>query len=76
MSQTRTDLSSAFLTEQQRQIRETARKLARDVIAPTAAERDRSGAWPRDELAALAAQGFMGMTIPQEYGGSETGFVA
>ena len=69
------DSASIFLTEQQRMIRDTARRLAREMIAPTAAERDRTGAWPRAELAALAEQGFMGMTIPQEYGGSETGFL-
>lgn len=75
MALSKVDSSSVFLTEQQRMIRDTARKLARDVISPTAAERDRTGAWPRAELAALAEHGFMGMTIPQEYGGSETGFL-
>jgi len=57
-------------------IRDAARRLAREVIAPTAAERDRASAWPKAELAALAKSGFMGMTIPQDYGGSETGFLA
>ncbi|MBI5261846.1 MAG: acyl-CoA dehydrogenase family protein [Bradyrhizobium sp.] len=75
MDLSKVDSTSVFLTEQQRMIRDTARRLARDVIAPTAAERDRTGAWPRAELAALAEHGFMGMTIPQEYGGSETDFL-
>jgi alkylation response protein AidB-like acyl-CoA dehydrogenase len=69
-------VSGPFLTDQQRMIRDTARQLARDVIAPTAAERDRTSAWPTAELKVLADHGFMGMTIPEEYGGSETGFVA
>lgn len=68
--------SDPFLSDQQRMIRETARKLGRDVLAPTAAERDRSSAWPTQELKVLATQGFMGMTVPEEYGGSGAGFLA
>jgi alkylation response protein AidB-like acyl-CoA dehydrogenase len=67
--------SGLFLTDQQRMIRDAARKLAREVLAPTAAERDRTSAWPTAELKILAENGFMGMTIPEEYGGSETGFL-
>jgi alkylation response protein AidB-like acyl-CoA dehydrogenase len=68
--------SESFLSDQQRMVRDTARKLGRDVLAPTAAERDRTSAWPTAELKVLAAQGFMGMTIPEEYGGSGAGFLA
>jgi alkylation response protein AidB-like acyl-CoA dehydrogenase len=70
------DSSSLFFTEQQRMIRDTARKLAREVLAPTAAERDRTSSWPAAELKVLAEHGFMGMTVPEEYCGSETGFLA
>ena len=59
-----------FLSDQQRMIRDTARKIAGDVVTPTAAERDRTSTWPAEELKKLAAQGFMGMTVPEEYGGS------
>jgi alkylation response protein AidB-like acyl-CoA dehydrogenase len=65
-----------FLSEQQRMVRDTARRLGREVLAPTAAERDRTSAWPAKELRVLAAQGFMGMTVPEEYGGSASGFLA
>jgi len=68
--------SEPFLSDQQRMIRDTARKLGRDVLAPTAAERDRTSAWPTQELKVLGAQGFMGMTVPEEYGGSGAGFLA
>lgn len=68
--------SELFLSEQQRMVRDAARKLGRDVLAPTAAERDRTSAWPTEELKVLGAQGFMGMTIPQEYSGSASGFLA
>lgn len=68
--------SDMFLSDQQRMIRDSARKIARDVLTPTAAERDRTSTWPTGELKALAAQGFMGMTIPEEFGGSGVGFLA
>jgi len=68
--------SDPLLSDQQRMIRDTARKLGSDVLAPTAAERDRTSAWPTQELKLLAAQGFMGMTVPEEYGGSGSGFLA
>ena len=44
------DNSGAFLSEQERMVRDSARKVAQEVVAPTAAERDRSAAWPRREL--------------------------
>ncbi|ROT97371.1 acyl-CoA dehydrogenase [Altererythrobacter sp. FM1] len=65
-----------MLSDQQCMIRDLARKIANDFLAPTAAERDRTSAWPTDELRMLAAQGFMGMTVPEEFGGSNTGFLA
>lgn len=64
------------LTEQQELIRQAARRLAREVIAPTAAARDKSHAWPHEELKAVSELGFMGMLIPEEYGGSDIGFLA
>ncbi|MBT13425.1 MAG: acyl-CoA dehydrogenase [Oceanospirillaceae bacterium] len=66
----------AFLTEQQEMVRQTAEKVAREIIAPTAADRDKSKAWPAEELGALAKSGFMGMMIPEAYGGSDTGFLS
>lgn len=77
MSRHSTDQTSGFfLTDQQIMIRDAARKLARDVLAPTAAERDRTSTWPTEELRILGRQGFMGMTVPEVYGGSESGFLA
>ncbi|MFM0094602.1 acyl-CoA dehydrogenase family protein [Paraburkholderia sediminicola] len=69
------DTSAAFLSEQEVLIRDSARKVAAEVVAPTAAERDRTCAWPRDELKAVAELGFLGMLIPEEYGGSGSSFV-
>ena len=57
------------LSESQRLIQQTARRLAEDVFAPRAADVDRSEAYPWDNVEALADAGLMGMTIPEEYGG-------
>lgn len=68
------NVSNAFLSEQETMIRESARRVAKEVVAPTAADRDRSGAWPRDEIRAVAEVGFMGMLAPQEHGGAGLSF--
>ncbi|RJF91887.1 acyl-CoA dehydrogenase family protein [Noviherbaspirillum saxi] len=69
------DTSAVFLSEQEVMIRDAARKVAREVVAATAAERDRTAAWPRDELRAAAELGFLGMHVPEEFGGSGLSFV-
>jgi len=67
------DVSSLFLSEQQILIRDTARRVAREIVAPTAAQRDLESAWPHKELRDLAELGFLGMLIPEEYGGTQAG---
>ena len=57
------------LTPEQLDLQARARELARTVIAPRAAEVDRSEQYPWDNVAALQAAGFTGMTIPKEHGG-------
>ena len=65
-----------MLTDDQIMIRDTARQFARERLAPTAAERDRTGETPRGLLAEMGALGFMGMTIPEEWGGAGADTVA
>ncbi len=72
-----TDTSDAvFLTEQQIMVRDTAARVARDVVQPTAAARDKSKEWPGRELEAMAEAGLMGMMVEEEYGGSKTDFLS
>ncbi|MDZ4735982.1 MAG: 3-sulfinopropanoyl-CoA desulfinase [Rhodospirillaceae bacterium] len=52
-----------------------AAKLAHDTIGPRAAEVDRSEAYPWDNVQALTDAGFMGMTIPVEFGGAGRSFL-
>ncbi|MDE0716915.1 MAG: acyl-CoA dehydrogenase family protein [Rhodospirillaceae bacterium] len=65
-----------MLTDDQIMIRDTARQFAQERLGPTAAERDRTGETPRDLLAEMGALGFMGMTIPEEWGGAGADTVA
>ena len=65
-----------ILSETQTDIRETARAFAQARLAPGAAIRDREHAFPRDELKAMSELGFLGMLVPEVYGGSEAGAVA
>ncbi len=57
------------LTETQKQLQATAREFAKNEIAPRAAEVDRTEQYPWENVKQLTKQGFMGMTVPQEYGG-------
>ena len=63
------------LSDRQRVIQESARRLARDKIAPRAAEVDRSEEYPWDNVALLKEAGFMGMTIPTRYGGQGASYM-
>jgi len=57
------------LSDLQRQLQETARRVAIDVIQPRAAGIDRSETYPWDNIETLKDAGFMGMTVPKAYGG-------
>ncbi len=57
------------LTEDQTMIRDAVRDLCRAEFAPHAAAWDADGHVPREAIAKLAEQGFLGMAIPEEWGG-------
>src|SRR5580692_5013277 len=58
------------LTEKQILLRDTARDVAQNLLAPGAAERDLEARFPKQELAELGKLGFMGALVPPEYGGA------
>ena len=62
-------MHDCLLSDDQRMIRDSARAFARDRLAPSAAERDRTKPFPRAEMAELGALGFLGMLVPEEWGG-------
>jgi len=57
------------LSATQKQLQATASEFAKKEIAPRAAEIDRSEQYPWENIDLLTKQGFMGMTVPEEYGG-------
>ena len=66
-----------MLSEDQQQIRDTARKFAQERLAPNAPKWDRGeGVPPRDVFAEMGKLGFMGMCVPAEWGGAEADFLS
>lgn len=58
-----------FLTEEQQEIVELARKIAVEKIAPKAAELDEKEEFPREIMKHLAEADLFGVYIPEEYDG-------
>ena len=63
-------------SEEQATIRDTARRAARELLAPHAARNDTEERFPGETLKQLGRLGLMGINVPAEYGGSEAGVVA
>ncbi len=63
------------LSDEHRLIQATARRVAKEKIAPRAAEMDETGEYPHDIFQAFAETGLTGLTIPQQYGGSGAGML-
>ncbi|WP_029012659.1 acyl-CoA dehydrogenase family protein [Niveispirillum irakense] len=61
-----------LITEEQAMVRDMARQFARERLAPGAAERDRTSAFPADELREMGELGLLGMVVPEEWGGAGT----
>ena len=57
-------------TEEQLMLQDVARRIAQDVIAPSAEHFDRSGEFPLDNIRLLGESGLMGIEVPAEYGGA------
>jgi len=58
------------LTEDQQMIQAAAREFAQNEIAPIAAAFDESGEFPEETIRKAGELGFMGIEVPEEYGGA------
>jgi len=65
-----------YLTDDQRMIRDLARKIARERVAPNAARYDDAEEYPEDSIRALIEAGLYGIWVPETYGGTAMGALA
>lgn len=59
-----------FLTEDQLMIQEMAKKFADEVVAKSVTELDQKHEFPMKEVKMCGEMGFLGVCIPEEYGGA------
>ncbi|HEX3536375.1 MAG TPA: acyl-CoA dehydrogenase family protein [Stellaceae bacterium] len=64
------------LTDEERQLLDSVRALARDEIAPRATGYDRSGDFPWENVRAINALGLNAMFVPEAYGGAGLSYAA
>jgi alkylation response protein AidB-like acyl-CoA dehydrogenase len=69
-------VSLSELTDEQREIRDLARRFADEEIAPNAAAWDRAHEFPRDLFPRLGELGLMGVCVPAEHDGAGADFLA
>lgn len=62
-----------FLTENQQELRELARRIALEKVKPVAAKHDRDGTFPHDLIKDFAQAGLFSVYIPEEWGGTGGG---
>lgn len=65
-----------ILSDDQRMIRDMARDFAREKLAPHAEAWEAAGEIPAEIFAEMGALGFMGMTVPERWGGAGADYVS
>jgi alkylation response protein AidB-like acyl-CoA dehydrogenase len=65
-----TDLPIFPLSEEHKMLRDAARDFAQKEISPVAAEFDESGEFPHLTIKKMGELGFMGIEVPEQYGGA------
>lgn len=65
-----------MISDEQRLILETARAFARERLAPFAADWEKAGRVPHEVLRELGRLGFLGMTVPPQWGGAGADYVS
>ena len=64
------------LTEEQVMIRDSVRDYVQENVAPHAADWDRDTTFPAQQLQEMGELGLYGLLVPEQWGGSEAGYVA
>ena len=63
------------LTEEQQLVQETARRFAREEIAPTLEEEEKNHEFRQDRVKQMGDLGFLSCVLPEELGGNGMGFL-
>ncbi|MEE9238846.1 MAG: acyl-CoA dehydrogenase [Thermodesulfobacteriota bacterium] len=63
-------MSIISLSEEQRMVQKTAKEFTNNEIKPVASINDREHRFPEEIINKLGELGFMGMSVPEQYGGS------
>lgn len=65
-----------ILTDEQLMIRDMSRDFAQKKLLPNAEEWDKNKTFPAEEIKEMGELGLLGMTMPEEWGGSDVGYVS
>ncbi len=65
-----------ILSEEQRMIRDAAHQFAQEELSPYSDRWAENGQVPMDTLRSMGELGFMGMTVPEQWGGAGTDYVS
>jgi alkylation response protein AidB-like acyl-CoA dehydrogenase len=63
------------LNDEQKMYREQLRRMVAEKVAPRAAEIDRAGEFPWDLKEVFQEMGLLGLSVPEEYGGTSQGHI-
>ncbi|HGY9625147.1 acyl-CoA dehydrogenase [Pseudomonas putida] len=65
-----------LVTDEQQQIADAVRSFAQERLKPFAEQWDKEHRFPREAIVEMADLGLFGMLVPEQWGGSDTGYVA
>ncbi|QCI13616.1 acyl-CoA dehydrogenase [Pseudomonas putida] len=65
-----------LVTDEQQQIADAVRAFAQERLKPFAEQWDKEHRFPKEAIQEMAQLGLFGMLVPEQWGGSDTGYVA
>ncbi|MFZ5934398.1 acyl-CoA dehydrogenase [Pseudomonas putida] len=65
-----------LVTDEQQQIADAVRAFAQERLRPFAEQWDKAHQFPKEAIEEMAELGLFGMLVPEQWGGSDTGYVA
>ncbi|MDD2048267.1 acyl-CoA dehydrogenase [Pseudomonas putida] len=65
-----------LVNDEQQQISDAVRQFAQERLRPFAEQWDRDHRFPKEAIEEMAELGLFGMLVPEQWGGSDTGYVA